>query len=129
MEPSSGARDVHQTCTRRGSRAGLETTQVPGNRGVVSSRRAYQAERGGFEPPIRFNPYNGLANRHPSRRNTLIIQRAYVGINDTPSLPLPYGPADMPPDLAVVVSAWPDLPEPIRAGILAMVRAAGKSNE
>src|SRR2546429_172783 len=21
------------------------------------------AERGGFEPPIRFNPYNGLANR------------------------------------------------------------------
>ena len=22
------------------------------------------AERGGFEPPVRFNPYNGLANRH-----------------------------------------------------------------
>ena len=21
------------------------------------------AERGGFEPPVRFNPYNGLANR------------------------------------------------------------------
>jgi hypothetical protein len=31
-------------------------------------------------------------------------------------------PAD--PDLAAVVDAWPTLREPIRAGILAMVRAA-----
>jgi len=29
------------------------------------------------------------------------------------------------PDLAAVVAAWPDLPEPIRAGILAMVKSAG----
>jgi len=28
------------------------------------------------------------------------------------------------PDLAAIVTAWPTLPEPIRAGILAMVRAA-----
>jgi hypothetical protein len=28
------------------------------------------------------------------------------------------------PDLAAVVAAWPTLPEPIRAGILAMVSAA-----
>jgi hypothetical protein len=28
------------------------------------------------------------------------------------------------PDLAVVVAAWPSLPEAIRAGILAMVKAA-----
>ena len=28
------------------------------------------------------------------------------------------------PDLAAVVDAWPDLPEAIRAGILAMVKAA-----
>jgi len=28
------------------------------------------------------------------------------------------------PDLAAVVAAWPTLPEAIRAGILAMVRAA-----
>jgi len=27
--------------------------------------------------------------------------------------------------LAELVAAWPTLPEPIRAGILAMVRAAG----
>jgi hypothetical protein len=30
----------------------------------------------------------------------------------------------MPPDLAAVVAAWPALPEAIRAGILAMVKAA-----
>ncbi len=29
-----------------------------------------------------------------------------------------------PPDLAAVIDAWPDLPEPIRAGIVAMVKAA-----
>jgi hypothetical protein len=27
------------------------------------------------------------------------------------------------PDLAAVVDAWPNLPEPIKAGILAMVKA------
>ena len=30
------------------------------------------------------------------------------------------------PDLAAVVAAWPELPEAIRVGILAMVRAASK---
>jgi len=28
-----------------------------------------------------------------------------------------------PADLAAVIAAWPDLPEPIRAGIVAMVNA------
>ena len=28
------------------------------------------------------------------------------------------------PDLAAVVKAWPDLPEAVRAGIVAMVKAA-----
>ena len=39
-----------------------------------------------------------------------------------PALPdaLPVDPA-----LAAVVTAWPDLPEPIRAGILALVKASG----
>jgi len=30
------------------------------------------------------------------------------------------------PDLAVVVEAWVNLPSPLRAGILAMIRAAGE---
>jgi hypothetical protein len=40
----------------------------------------------------------------------------------------PIGPAKPPlpadPDLALVVDSWHRLPEPIRAGILAMVKAA-----
>jgi hypothetical protein len=29
------------------------------------------------------------------------------------------------PNLAIVVAAWPILPEPIRAGIVAMIKASG----
>ena len=32
--------------------------------------------------------------------------------------------AQMAPDLAEIVDAWPELPEAIRAGILAMVKAS-----
>ena len=34
------------------------------------------------------------------------------------------GPDD--PDLAAVMAAWPDLPEALKAGIVAMVKAAAK---
>jgi hypothetical protein len=40
------------------------------------------------------------------------------------SLPLPYKPAELPAELPAVVAAWPALPEAIRAGIVAMVRAS-----
>lgn len=33
------------------------------------------------------------------------------------------GPED--PDLARIIDAWPDLPEAVRVGIMAMVQAAG----
>jgi hypothetical protein len=32
------------------------------------------------------------------------------------------------PDLAAVVDAWPELPEAIKAGIMAMVKAASKES-
>jgi hypothetical protein len=44
-------------------------------------------------------------------------------------------PADNPPDdapddpdLVAIVAAWPTLPGPVKAGIVAMVRAAGGTN-
>jgi hypothetical protein len=40
---------------------------------------------------------------------------------------LPY--EGLPPDLAAVVAAWPTLPEPVRAGILAMVRTASGTGD
>jgi hypothetical protein len=43
-------------------------------------------------------------------------------INERFSLSLPYE-AEIPPDLATVVAAWPDLPEAVRGGIVAMVKA------
>jgi hypothetical protein len=45
-------------------------------------------------------------------------------IRDHLSLSLPYGASGMPPDLAAVFAAWPSLPEAIRAGIVAMVKAS-----
>ncbi len=50
-------------------------------------------------------------------------------IDDRLSLPKPYGAPKLAPDLAAVVIAWPDLPDAIRAGILAMVKAARPQNE
>ncbi len=40
---------------------------------------------------------------------------------------LPTDVRPMPPDLALVVERWPDLPPDLRAGIVAMVRAASKA--
>jgi hypothetical protein len=45
-------------------------------------------------------------------------------IDDRFPLPQPYGTPELPPDLAAVENAWPDLPEAIKAGIVAMVKAA-----
>lgn len=36
----------------------------------------------------------------------------------------PSNPPSLPPELAEVVKAWPNLPDAIRAGILAMVKSA-----
>ena len=39
---------------------------------------------------------------------------------------LPNDSCKTDPDLAAVVAAWPDLPEAIKSGIIAMVKAASK---
>ena len=37
--------------------------------------------------------------------------------------------ANSAPDLQAVIDAWPDLPDPVKAGILAMVKAATQSQK
>jgi hypothetical protein len=63
-----------------------------------------------MRPPL--NPRKGNSDRD-LRQPTL------------PSSPiLPTDAKSYPADLAAVVAAWPELPEAIRAGIAAMVKAA-----
>ena len=72
----------------------------------------------------------------PSRARTedpLIKSQADPGPNvkqvnsseaDESSLASPLAPASRDPELAAVVTAWPDLSDPIRRAVLALVRAA-----
>jgi hypothetical protein len=47
---------------------------------------------------------------------------------EVPSLSEAVSGPQIPPDLARVVAAWDRLPEAIKAGVLALVQAAGGSN-
>ena len=77
------------------------------------------------------NSYCQMADGKESSSGPVPSPRAAKGsrrINNRPSLPLPYGPPDGPSEppsnLAGVVAAWPALPDPIKAAVLALVEAA-----
>ena len=72
-------------------------------------------------------PYNGLANR---RKSTVTNADASTSQEPPGQLGVLLGAfaaeiAPDAPDLADVLTAWPTLPEPVKAGIVAMVKAAG----
>lgn len=54
---------------------------------------------------------------------------AKCGALSSDSVPNPTLTKPTDPELAAVVAAWPDLPPAIRAGVLALVRAAGGKPE
>ena len=81
---------------------------------VTPSRRGGKADAGDLKSP---------GTSDVSRDSTM----PYLSIGNCLALPLPYGPVELTPDLAALVAAWPTLPEPIKAGIVAMVRAASGS--
>jgi hypothetical protein len=58
--------------------------------------------------------------RNPSSHNGLRISTPAVGHH------LATDTCQNDPDLAAVVDAWPKLPEALKAGIVAMVRAASR---
>jgi hypothetical protein len=67
-----------------------------------------------------------LSRMVASARNVTIAE--YLSVIPRPVVKA-YGPSQPPPDLAEIIDAWPALPEPIRAGILAMIRTTfGKGN-
>lgn len=45
-------------------------------------------------------------------------------VSPEPAHPLPTDSRSTDPDLAALVAAWPTLPEPVRAGILALIEAS-----
>jgi hypothetical protein len=76
----------------------------------------------GFEPPT-----YGLGNRCRSR-----VTAEPARTCDSASSCTPSGTPEIPggdPELALIVSSWSRLPEPIRAGIVAMVKAASPTTK
>jgi hypothetical protein len=82
-----------------------------------------KAARGGFEPPRPVSQSNGLANRSVRCKNTKLDKGLRLA-QQTVAHHLPTDTCNTDPDLAAVVAAWPELPEAVKAGILAMVKAA-----
>ncbi|UCC30279.1 MAG: hypothetical protein JSU86_19025 [Phycisphaerales bacterium] len=66
-----------------------------------------QTEREGFEPPQDFPEKTTVSEQGGAESGA---HAAPIAVSD--------------PDLRAVVSAWPELPEALRKGIVAMVKAA-----
>jgi hypothetical protein len=54
------------------------------------------------------------------RRASAVIAKTYGNTPETPN----YNPNSCDPELSAIVAAWPALSEPIKAGIVAMVKAS-----
>jgi hypothetical protein len=102
-------------------------------------RKATGTERGGFEPPVRFDPYNGLANRHRTGRNprdtigltthrrTLCPLVAHRDDQElSPDRAAVVALAD--PALRVIVESWDRLSPGAREAVEGMVRALLKED-
>ena len=70
--------------------------------------------------PAGLEPANASSCKHNG-----LADRSVRGGAESGALPAPKPECD--PDLAMIVAVWPALPKPVRAGILAMVEAAGQA--
>jgi hypothetical protein len=60
----------------------------------------------------------------PDRRNPVHGNELKAGSGPV-ATHLPLDPTPMPADLSLIIESWEQLPEAVRAGIVAMVRASG----
>ena len=85
--------------------------------GPVDEYRRWESNPQGGSPPEDFKSSVGVA-----------ATSCPQGDSSHPEMPLapllPHEPPSVPSGLAAVMDAWPDLPEALRAGIVAMVRAS-----
>jgi hypothetical protein len=66
---------------------------------------------------------------HLRRQKKKSIRHLKVTVCDQPASKSAAVTEEIPPDLQAVIDAWPPLPEPVQAGIIAMVRAARSSGD
>ena len=121
---SEAGGSVDNNAAKLGNDNTPETPSCDGFGRVLSALDGSTAERAGFEPAIPFSQYNGLANRYaPSHKSP---KRQGVEVSSTNALPFPCpkGLTEMPSDLVPIIEAWPSLPEALKVGMLAMVKAA-----
>lgn len=114
-----------------------ESTRLPAKDGalVLSQNKGKTAD---FEPDImQSRGCSSVVERQPSKRTTCAETTTKQGTSEgvapttsdsasswTPKSP-PTDPTD--PELASVIAAWPNLPEPIRRAMLALIGAGGVS--
>ena len=105
LEPPTCPKSNDTVNGPKASNAGQDSTQPGRHQGVTEGTIC----KGRTEA--------GQAGTNPGTpRNTTIAQQEHNASGT--------GQA-MRPELAVIIGAWDDLPEAVRAGILAMVRASG----
>ena len=91
----------------------------------VAANAGNDAERGGFEPPVKFDPHAALAKRCD-------VDGSGFASKDITSTGLRVLPDSLPfvlptdPELASLVQAWTTLPNHIKAAVMALVATASR---
>ena len=107
LEPSNRLPDNELRAGQHGADAGQDTPQVGQCQGDVQGGGVEDGTQGVIGPSQGGRSESTISAQSGSGEHSISIMAE-----------------GLPPDLASVVDAWDNLPEPIKAGILAMVEAA-----